>query len=208
MKNSNSIFLSLGSNIGDKESNLIDAVRLISNFAKIIKISSVYKTEPLLHKEQDDFFNIVIEIEYQGTARNLLIKIKEIETQMGRKKNFRYGPRLIDIDIIFFKGEEIEEEDLIIPHYDWQNRLFVVEPLYEVLNKPLDKSSSKIFDQKIINLDCSESWIWDQSSIEILDNITNKFKRHGKVLNILNLGPSSHKLLKKSGKNFKINILE
>ena len=135
MKNSNSIFLSLGSNIGDKESNLIDAVRLISNFAKIIKISSVYKTEPLLHKEQDDFFNIVIEIEYQGTARNLLIKIKEIETQMGRKKNFRYGPRLIDIDIIFFKGEEIEEEDLIIPHYDWQNRLFVVEPLYEVLNK-------------------------------------------------------------------------
>ena len=116
MKNSNSIFLSLGSNIGDKESNLIDGVRLISNFAKIIKISSVYKTEPLLYKEQDDFFNIVIEIEYQGTARNLLIKIKEIETQMGRKKNFRYGPRLIDIDIIFFKGEEIEEEDLIIPH--------------------------------------------------------------------------------------------
>ena len=152
MKNSNSIFLSLGSNIGDKESNLIDAVRLISNFAKIIKTSSVYKTEPLLYKEQDEFFNIVIEIEYQGTARNLLIKIKEIETQMGRKKNFRYGPRLIDIDIIFFKGEEIEEEDLIIPHYDWQNRLFVVEPLYEVLNKPLDKSSFKIFDQKITNI--------------------------------------------------------
>ena len=71
---------------------------------------------------------------------------------MGRNKNFRYGPRLIDIDIIFFKGEEIEEEDLIIPHYDWQNRLFVVEPLYEVLNKTLDKSSSKIFDQKITNI--------------------------------------------------------
>ena len=64
------------------------------------------------------------------------------------------------------------------------------------------------FDQKIINLDCSESWIWDQSSIEILDNLTNKFKKHDKVLNILNLGPSSHKLLKKSGKIFEINILE
>ena len=64
------------------------------------------------------------------------------------------------------------------------------------------------FDQKTINLDCSESWIWDQSSIEILDNLTNKFKKHGKVLNILNLGPSSHKLLKKSGKIFEINILE
>ena len=152
MKNSNSIFLSLGSNIGHKENNLIDALRLISSFAKILKISSVYKTEPLLYKEQDDFFNIVIEIDYQKTARNLLLKIKDVETQMGRKDNFRYGPRLIDIDIIFFKGEEIDEEDLIIPHYDWQNRLFVVEPLYEVLNKPLDKFSSKIFDQKITNI--------------------------------------------------------
>ena len=137
MKNSNSIFLSLGSNIGHKENNLIDALRLISSFAKILKISSVYKTEPLLYKEQDDFFNIVIEIDYQKTARNLLLKIKDVETQMGRKDNFRYGPRLIDIDIIFFKGEEIDEEDLIIPHYDWQNRLFVVEPLYEVLNLSL-----------------------------------------------------------------------
>ena len=142
----------MGSNIGDKENNLTDAVKLISNFAKILKISSVYKTEPLLYKEQDDFFNIVIEIDYQRTARNLLSKIKDVETQMGRKDNFRYGPRLIDIDIIFFKGEEIDEEDLIIPHYDWQNRLFVVEPLYEVLNEPLDKSSFKIFDQKIINI--------------------------------------------------------
>ena len=152
MKNSNSIFLSLGSNVGHKENNLIDALRLISSFAKILKISSVYKTEPLLYKEQDDFFNIVIEIDYQKTARNLLLKIKDVETQMGRKDNFRYGPRLIDIDIIFFKGEEIDEEDLIIPHYDWQNRLFVVEPLYEILNKPLDKSSFKIFDQKITNI--------------------------------------------------------
>ena len=152
MKNSNSIFLSLGSNIGDKKNNLIDAVRLISNFAKILKISSVYKSEPLLFEEQDDFFNIVIEIDYQQTARNLLLKIKDIETQMGRKENFRYGPRLIDIDIIFFKGEEINEKDLIIPHYDWQNRLFVIEPLYEVINEPLDVSSFKIFDQKITNI--------------------------------------------------------
>ena len=94
MKNSNSIFLSLGSNIGDKENNLTDAVRFISNFAKILKISSIYKTEPLLYKEQDDFFNIVIEIDYQKTARSLLLKIKDVETQMGRKDNFRSTFRL------------------------------------------------------------------------------------------------------------------
>ena len=152
MKNSNSIFLSLGSNIGDKENNLIRALKFISKFSDILKISSLYKTEPLLYKEQDDFFNIVIEIDYQESARNLLLEIKEIETQMGRKYNFRYGPRLIDIDIIFFKGEEIDEEGLLIPHYDWKNRLFVVQPLYELLNESLDKSSYKIFDQKITNI--------------------------------------------------------
>ena len=152
MKNSNSIFLSLGSNIGDKENNLIRALKFISKFSDILKISSLYKTEPLLYKEQNDFFNIVIEIDYQESARNLLLEIKEIETQMGRKDNFRYGPRLIDIDIIFFKGEEIDEEGLLIPHYDWKNRLFVVQPLYELLNESLDKSSYKIFDQKITNI--------------------------------------------------------
>ncbi len=152
MKNSNSIFLSLGSNIGDKKNNLIRALKFISKFSDILKISSLYKTEPLLYKEQDDFFNIVIEIDYQESARNLLLEIKEIETQMGRKDNFRYGPRLIDIDIIFFKGEEIDEEGLLIPHYDWKNRLFVVQPLYELLNESLDKSSYKIFDQKITNI--------------------------------------------------------
>ena len=152
MKNSNSIFLSLGSNIGDKKNNLIRALKFISKFSDILKISSLYKTEPLLYKKQDDFFNIVIEIDYQESARNLLLEIKEIETQMGRKDNFRYGPRLIDIDIIFFKGEEIDEEGLLIPHYDWKNRLFVVQPLYELLNESLDKSSYKIFYQKITNI--------------------------------------------------------
>tara|TARA_B100001113_G_scaffold260512_1_gene215524 strand:+ start:2503 stop:2976 length:474 start_codon:yes stop_codon:yes gene_type:complete len=152
VKNSNSIFLSLGSNIGDKENNLIEAIRHISKVAKILKISSVYKTEPLLYKDQDDFFNIVIEIDYQGTAKNLLKKIKDVEIQMGRKDNFRYGPRLIDIDIVFFKGEVVDEEDLIIPHYDWENRLFVVKPLYELLDDSLDKSRYKIFDQKIIKI--------------------------------------------------------
>ena len=71
---------------------------------------------------------------------------------MGRKQTFRYGPRIIDIDIIFFKGEEINNEDLTIPHYDWHNRLFVIQPLYELLNKPLDKANYEIHEQKIIKV--------------------------------------------------------
>ena len=152
MKNLNSIFLSLGTNVGDKNKNLLEGLTFLKEFVNILSISSVYKTEPLLYEDQEDFLNIVIEIDYQGTAKSLLLIIKDIEIQMGRKKTFRYGPRIIDIDIIFFKGEEINEDDLIIPHYDWHNRLFVIQPLYELLNKPLNKSNYKIHQQKIIKI--------------------------------------------------------
>jgi 2-amino-4-hydroxy-6-hydroxymethyldihydropteridine diphosphokinase len=152
LKNLNSIFLSLGTNVGDKNKNLLEGLTFLKEFVNILSISSVYKTEPLLYEDQEDFLNIVTEIDYQGTAKSLLLIIKDIEIQMGRKKTFRYGPRIIDIDIIFFKGEEINEEDLIIPHYDWHNRLFVIQPLYELLNKPLNKSNHKIHQQKIIKI--------------------------------------------------------
>jgi 2-amino-4-hydroxy-6-hydroxymethyldihydropteridine diphosphokinase len=152
LKNLNSIFLSLGTNVGDKNKNLLEGLTFLKEFVNILSISSVYKTEPLLYEDQEDFLNIVTEIDYQGTAKSLLLIIKDIEIQMGRKKTFRYGPRIIDIDIIFFKGEEINEEDLIIPHYDWHNRLFVIQPLYELLNKPLNKSNYKIHQQKIIKI--------------------------------------------------------
>jgi 2-amino-4-hydroxy-6-hydroxymethyldihydropteridine diphosphokinase len=130
----------------------LDAINLLSEFGKILAISSVYKTEPVLYEDQDDFLNIVIEFEYQETAQSLLHIIKNIETQMGRKKIIRYGPRKIDIDIIFFKGEEIRQKDLSIPHYDWHNRLFVLQPLYELLGRELDQSSYEIHEQKITKI--------------------------------------------------------
>jgi len=152
LKNLDSIFLSLGTNVGDKNKNLLDAINLLSDSGKILAISSVYKTEPVLYEDQDDFLNIVIEYEYQETAQSLLQIIKNIETQMGRKKIIRYGPRIIDIDIIFFKGEEIRQKDLSIPHYDWHNRLFVLQPLYELLGRELDQSSYEIHEQKITKI--------------------------------------------------------
>ena len=152
MKNLNSIFLSLGTNVGDKNKNLLESLTFLEEFVNILSISSVYKTEPLIYEDQEDFLNIVTEIDYQGTAKSLLLIIKDIEIQMGRKKTFRYGPRIIDIDIIFFKGEEINEEDLIIPHYDWHNRLFVLQPLYELLGRELDQSSYEIHEQKITKI--------------------------------------------------------
>ena len=152
MNNLNSIYLSLGSNIGDKAYNLKTALSKLSQILEIKKISSIYETEPLLHQDQDNFLNIITEVSYSQKAENLLTNIKDIEKKMGREATFRFGPRIIDIDIIFFNCQEINEDNLTIPHKEWKNRLFVIAPLYEILDKKIDQSKYNISDQKVTRL--------------------------------------------------------
>lgn len=149
MKNLNSIYLSLGSNIGDRADNLTKAIVKLSKKMKIVKSSSIYETEPLLFENQNSFLNMILEVDYKGSPDQLLESIKIIENDMGRESTFRYGPRLIDIDIIFFNNYEVNQDNLTIPHYDWKNRLFVIEPLYEVLELELNQSEYKINGQKV-----------------------------------------------------------
>ena len=144
MDNYRGIMLSLGSNIGDRETNLISALLELESIAEIKVVSSIYETEALLVKNQDNFYNIAIEIEYLKNANDLLDEINEIEINLGRKKTIRYGPRIIDIDIIFFRGESISTEVLTIPHYAWKERLFVIEPLCEIVEE------FNINDQKVV----------------------------------------------------------
>ena len=152
MKNFPNIFLSLGSNIGDKKLNLINALSELSEYVNIKKISSLYESDPLLFENQDNFYNIVIEIEYEETAYDLLNIIKNIEIKLGRQTTFRYGPRIIDIDILFFNNQIIQEENLTIPHYDWHNRKFVVEPLSELINQQILIDERNISNQNIKNI--------------------------------------------------------
>ena len=148
MKNFNKIILSLGSNIGDRKLHLENAVNEISKIANLIKISSVYESDPILYDDQDKFLNIILEIEFENSSIKLLEKTKDIEKKLGRKEIFRFGPRVIDIDIIFFNNEVIETENLTIPHYDWKNRNFVILPLSELFNEFITKDY-KLDIQKI-----------------------------------------------------------
>ena len=150
MNNLSSIYLSLGSNIGNRENNLKLALKELSEILRIKKISSIYETEPLLYQKQDNFLNIVVEVSYFDEAKSLLKNIKDIEKKMGRKATFRFGPRIIDIDIIFFNGQEINDESLTIPHKEWKNRLFVIAPLYEVLDRKIEESKFNISNQKVV----------------------------------------------------------
>jgi len=152
MNNLSSIYLSLGSNIGNRENNLKLALKELSEILRINKISSLYETEPLLYQKQDNFLNIVVEVSYFDEAESLLKNIKAIEKKMGREATLRFGPRIIDIDIIFFNGQEINDESLTIPHKEWKNRLFVIAPLYEVLDRKIEESKFNISNQKVIRI--------------------------------------------------------
>mgnify|MGYP005691850377 FL=1 len=148
MKNFNKIILSLGSNIGDRKLHLENAVSEISKIANLIKISSIYESDPILYDDQDKFLNIILEIEFENSSIKLLEKTKDIEKKLGRKEIFRFGPRVIDIDIIFFNNEVIKTKNLTIPHYDWKNRNFVILPLSELFNEFISKDY-KLDIQKI-----------------------------------------------------------
>lgn len=130
----NTAFISIGSNIGDRLGNCKKAVE---GFAEnediqIIKTSSFYETEPWGEIEQDWFINCVIEIETTLDAKALLATLQNIEKGFGRNRINRGGPRVIDMDILFFNREIMESQDLIVPHPFLHKRRFVLTPLYEI----------------------------------------------------------------------------
>ena len=134
--------------MGDKKSNLEIAINQISKFSTINKISSIYESDPILFEDQPKFFNLVLEINYKKTVNELLKTIKDVEKIMGRERNLKYGPRIIDIDIVFFNNQIINSKDLVVPHYDWSNRIFVVKPLCELF-KEFSIQDYKLDVQKI-----------------------------------------------------------
>lgn len=128
----NKIYLSLGTNLGDKKDNLEQALKLLSHKVKILKISSYYETEPVGFKDQPWFLNIVVEGETNLLPSELLIFTQSIEHEMKRVKTIVNGPRIIDVDILLYEDEKVETEDLVIPHPRMKERAFVMVPLAEI----------------------------------------------------------------------------
>lgn len=126
-------YLSLGTNIGNKKTNLEKAIRLLKNNAiDILKQSSIYKTEPIGIKNQADFYNQVLKCRSVYEPDELLNIIMRIEKSIGRKKTIRWGPRIIDIDILLYGNSIIRRKNLVIPHPELHNRNFILIPLQEI----------------------------------------------------------------------------
>jgi len=141
----NKAFLLTGGNLGVREKNLQQASELLEEFCgKIIKQSSIYETAAWGKTDQPNFLNQVCEIGTKLNPEQLMHEILKIENLMGRQRNEKYGPRIIDIDILFFNEEIINEPALKVPHPELQNRRFVLAPLAEIapdLNHPILKKN-------------------------------------------------------------------
>ena len=138
------IYLGLGSNIGEREANLHAALEKLSAVLTIEKVSSIYETEPKHVLAQPHFLNMALKGKTDLNARGLLQFIKKIEQEMGRLGGERFGPRIIDIDILFYGQEIVDEPDLVIPHPRLALRAFVLAPLNDIapdLRHPILKVS-------------------------------------------------------------------
>lgn len=127
-------FLGLGSNVGDSRQTLRWAVRRVKGLpgTRVVACSALYRTAPVGRPDQDDFLNQVIEIETSLSPRALLVAVLEVEREGGRVRRERWGPRTLDIDVVWYDSVTVSEPDLEIPHPRLEERRFVLEPLSEL----------------------------------------------------------------------------
>jgi 2-amino-4-hydroxy-6-hydroxymethyldihydropteridine diphosphokinase len=125
-------FLGLGSNLGDRDANLAVALRALAAIVTVERVSSVYDTAPMLYTDQPRFHNLACQITTDLASIALLHAVKEIERQLGRQQGPRYGPRIIDIDLLFYDQMVLQSAELTLPHPRLAERAFVLAPLAEI----------------------------------------------------------------------------
>jgi 2-amino-4-hydroxy-6-hydroxymethyldihydropteridine diphosphokinase len=146
-------YLSLGSNIGDREANLREAIRRLTALGVVSKVSSFYETEPVEFADQRFFINCAIELDTALSAQNLMREILSIERALGRNRDHAQpkGPRTIDIDILLYGDAIIDEPGLKVPHPAMHKRRFVLAPLAEidaeVIHPVLERSVGELLDE-------------------------------------------------------------
>ena len=126
------VYLSLGSNVGDREANLRTAIEKLRALGEVTAVSSFYETEPMEFTAQPWFLNCAVALRTELMPKQLLSKMLAIEQQMGRRRTQPKGPRIIDLDILLFGNSVVDTAGLTIPHPAMHQRRFVLEPLAEI----------------------------------------------------------------------------
>jgi len=145
-------YIGVGSNVGDREANCRKAFELLADTGRVISVSSMYRTEPVGYKEQEDFINAVVSIETDLSARELLDACRAIEGRLGRKRTLRWGPRTIDLDILLYGDQIMNQPHLVIPHPLMTTRKFVLVPLVEIAPEVMHPVLHKTAEQLLREL--------------------------------------------------------
>lgn len=150
------VFLALGSNLGDRLDNLKTAIRRMSPRVQVIAESPIYETPPWGYLEQPAFLNQVVQGNTRLKPETLLTYLKQLEIEMGRTPTVRYGPRLIDIDILFYDDLILDKPNLAIPHPHLHERAFVLVPLADIAPEYPHPVSGKTTRQLLAQVDSSQ----------------------------------------------------
>ncbi len=126
------VYLSLGSNVGDREAHLREAISRLETRGQVVAVSSFYETEPVEVRDQAWFVNCAVAMETMETPEQLMAAVLKIEREMGRERTRKKGPRMIDIDILLYGDRVLNSAAVTIPHPEMHRRRFVLEPLTEI----------------------------------------------------------------------------
>jgi 2-amino-4-hydroxy-6-hydroxymethyldihydropteridine diphosphokinase len=158
------VYLALGSNVGDSRRYISDAIAQLGDNVSDIRQAPLYKSKAVGYTDQPDFLNTAISGQTALSPPELLVRIKAIEKQLGRIERFRWGPREIDIDIIFYGDTVLETEELTVPHPAFRDRVFVLQPLHDLDPKLIDPISGQTVGQLLDKLGQEQ-----QSGLQIVD---------------------------------------
>ena len=147
----NLVYLSLGSNVGDREDHLREAIGQLDAVGRVVSVSSFYETEPVEFTDQEWFLNCAVALETEMTPEQLMTALLQIEGEMGRRRAQEKGPREIDLDILLVGDLVVDAPELSVPHPAMHQRRFVLEPLVEIAPEArhpvMQKSAKKMLEE-------------------------------------------------------------
>ncbi|EGG17870.1 dihydro-6-hydroxymethylpterin pyrophosphokinase [Cavenderia fasciculata] len=186
----NTSYIAIGSNLGDKFQNINKALELIQSFSKLVSTSFMYEAPPAYFLDQPSFFNCCCKITTQLNPHDLLSRLKEIEKKMGRAETFRNGPRVIDLDIIYYNDIVLKSDTLEIPHKLMYERDFVLLPLSDIAPDFIHPTLYITTNQMKINLKTDDNGSKIKKVIKV-GNGTWELGKRTYIMGILNITPDS-----------------